>query len=87
MRRSGGCGQELVKSWSRIRLSKFGELIVTALQIENLRLISWSLSGVCYEEVRRRWSGVGLESIRSWSRVGQESIRSPSGAGKGDILA
>ena len=46
------------------KLSKFGELTGTPLQIETLKLISWSLSEVCQE------------SFRSWSRVHQKSIRS-----------
>ena len=54
------------------QLSKFGELIVKALQIETLKLISWSLSGICWESVRRP-SRVWQESVRSLSGVYQES--------------
>ena len=69
--------------------SSFESSMGTALQIETLKLISWSwsgtgqesirsLSGVCQESVRSL-SGVGHESVRSQSGVGQESVRSRSG--------
>ena len=78
------------------QLSKFGELIVKALQIETLKLISWSLLGICRESVRwpqesgRNLSGICQESIRSpaqsietLSGVPQESIGNPSGSYQG----
>ena len=50
----------------------------TALQIETLKLISWSWSGTGQESIRSL-SGVGQESVRSQSGVNQESVRSQSG--------
>ena len=69
--------------------SSFESSMGTALQIETLKLISWSWSGVNQESVRcpsgvrqgsiRDPSGVCQDSIGSLSGVGQVSIRSPSG--------
>ena len=70
--------------------SKFGELMGTALQIETLTFISWSLSGVsgvCQEHVRcsSGVSGVSQESVRSQSGVSQESVRSQSGVSQESV--
>ena len=69
--------------------SSFESSMGTALQIETLKLISWSWSGVNQESVRcpsgvyqgsvRSLSGFHRESVRSWSGVHQESVRSPLG--------
>ena len=70
--------------------SSFKSSMGTALQIETLKLISWSWSGISQESIRslsgvrqesvRSPSVVSQESVRSRSGVGQESVRSPSGA-------
>ena len=75
--------------------SSFESSMGTALQIETLKLISWSwsgtgqesirsLPGVCQESVRSL-SGVGQESVRCRSGVGQESIKSQSGVGQESV--
>ena len=56
----------------------------TALQIETLKLISWSWSGVNQESVRCP-SGVRQGSIRDPSGVCQDSIGSLSGVGQESV--
>ena len=58
--------------------SSFESSMGTALQIETLKLISWSWSGVNQESVRCP-SGVRQESVRGLSGIRQESVRIPSG--------
>ena len=63
--------------------SSFESSMGTALQIETLKLISWSWSGSSQESirslsgVRQELVKVGQESDRSRSGVGQELVRSP----------
>ena len=64
--------------------SSFESSTGTALQIETLKLISWSWSGIGQVSIRSL-SGVCQESVRSQSGVGQESVRSRSGVGQESI--
>ena len=64
--------------------SSFESSMGTALQIETLKSISWSWSGIGQESIRSL-SGVRQESVRSRSGVSQELVRSRSGVGQESV--
>ena len=65
-------------------VSKFGELIWTALQMETLEsIVGFNVS---LSEVRSQ-SGGSQEAVRSQSGVSQELVRSLSGVCQGSVMS
>ena len=83
MNRSGGGGQELVRSWSGVHQTGVCQAGVRQAGVRQagvrqpgVRQAGVHQAGVCQAGVHRGLSGVHQESVRSQLRVGQESMRS-----------